>query len=137
MAVKVIMGKINDGIKQCLKDEVITSLSEKEEARLISLGVAERIPEVVKIKEVSPYAGKTADELVEVIESIDSEEELKAVYEFEQNGKNRKTVFQAIEARAEALFKDDHDSRDNDNQDPNKQVEDGTEISFNPDDLIK
>lgn len=128
MSVKVIQGKINNGIKFYGTDEVIAGLSEKEEARLVSLGVAVLIPEEKKSKEVNPYAGKTAEELIAI-----SEDELKAVYESEQKGKNRKTVFQAIQAKMEAM----NDLGGQANVDPDGLNGDGIGLNFNPDDLIK
>lgn len=129
MSIRVIDGKITHSDETFGIGSIITGLSEKEETRLISLGFAEQIPEEKKSKEVNPYDGKNAEEMIAIIESMDSEDELKAIFEFEQKGKNRKTIFQAIEAKMEAMNNKGHDP-----EDPNN---DGIGLNFNPDDVIK
>jgi hypothetical protein len=45
MAVKVKNGQVNDGKKNYIKDDIITGLKKEDEARLVSLGVAEYLVE--------------------------------------------------------------------------------------------
>lgn len=45
MPIRVILGVVNDGIQKYKKGDIITGLSHEDESRLVSLGIAELIPE--------------------------------------------------------------------------------------------
>jgi len=136
MAVRVIQGVVNDGTQRYMKGDIITGLPQEEESRLISLGVAEPIPEVKssngeKADDENPYAGKTAEELIRIIESSESEEELQAIFESEMKGKHRKTVLQALEAKMEN-FENGQLSGDHEDKPEADKFN-----NFDPDELIK
>lgn len=141
--IKIKNGKVKNNGKTYVIGDTLSGLSEKDEATLISLGLAEQVPVEKKNKEVNIYDGKNVEEMTAIIESMESEDELKAVFEFEQKGKNRKTVFQAIEAKMEAINNEDHDSDSQDNdgsQDDNSEDEDpntNLDINFNPAEMLK
>ncbi len=86
-------------------------LPAERQEQLVKNGAAEIVePEKQETKKDSPSDGKTVNELVTIIESANSEDELKFIFQSELAGKKRKSVFEAIEVRMEKIKNPDGES---------------------------
>ena len=112
--VRIIKGKVKTGATEHRAGDVIEGLSEKEEARLIELKVAEEATaKEVTQKEVAesaqdgsgedPYRDMNVEEMEEVIEGMDTVSELEKLLEYERQNKDRKTVVSAIKEKLEEV----------------------------------
>jgi hypothetical protein len=101
VSIRVKDGKIRYNKAYYNIGDTISSLSQEEEARLVSLGVAEYTEEA--IDEETVVTNKNVKEAKELIESITSIDELNKILEEEIHGKNRTTIIQAISERIEIL----------------------------------
>jgi len=86
MAVRVTQGILNDGIRKYVKGDIITGLPQVEESRLISLGVAEGIPEILSTQEV---------QLTHAVQEAESDAEQINVSELALKGKRKKKATEA------------------------------------------
>jgi hypothetical protein len=111
------MVKVKDGIIRHAKidykvGDVIPGLSKDEEARLITLGVAEHVAENTKQEKANRNV-LSADELTKLIDGTDNVVELEKILAEEQVGKNRKTVITAAVEKIKTLSSSEDNSDDN------------------------
>lgn len=141
--IKIKEGKVKHNGKTYMKGDTLSGLSKTDEAKLISLGLAEKTEEVKVVNSSDKGQEKNVDEMKKIVESIDDVGELEALLKGEKEGRNRKTLISLLEDKINKLKEQDEDDFDDEKGSGNNEhSEDEDEnpnlnINFNPEETIK